>query len=110
MPKKEAKRKIGDVAVKKRTGHGYDHWFKMIDKFDRRKNGHKATAKHLNEKHGVDEWYAQMITVEYERKKGIRATGPRITGSYEVSISRTVNVPIEKAFEAWAKPSALNKW
>jgi uncharacterized protein YndB with AHSA1/START domain len=102
-------KRISDDAVIKRTGKDLKHWFKVIDKFNCKKNGHKATAKYLNEKHDVDGWYSQMLTVEYERENGLRDIHEKTTG-YAVSASRTINAPVEDVYDAWAKPSKLNKW
>ena len=47
----------------KKTGHGLDHWFAVLDRFGAVEKGHTASARHLYEDHGVDGWYAQGITV-----------------------------------------------
>ena len=73
-----------------KTGHGFDHWFAILDKFDAVKKGHTAAARHLYETHGVDGWYAQGITVAYERARGVRTVNQRGDGAYEVSVSKTV--------------------
>src|SRR3954466_1046426 len=50
----------------------------------------------------IDGWWAQSVTVGYERIKGLRARGQRRDGSYEASKSRTFDVPVSTLFEAWA--------
>ena len=73
-----------------KTGHGFDHWFAVLDRFDAVKKGHTAAARHLYETHGVDGWYAQGITVAYERARGVRQVNQRGDGAYEVSVSKTL--------------------
>ena len=73
-----------------KTGHGFDHWFAVLDRFDAVKKGHTAAARHLYETHGVDGWYAQGITVAYERARGVRDVNQRCDGAYEVSVSKTL--------------------
>ena len=82
---------MSDEAFRKRTGHGLDHWFAILDTFGGVEKGHTATARHLNEEHGVDGWYAQGITVAYERARGVRVANQRTDGAYEVSVSKVLN-------------------
>jgi len=51
-----------------------------------------------------------MVTVGYERIKGIRARGQRRDGSYEASKSRTFDVPVTRLFNAWAKAPVRRRW
>lgn len=81
---------MSDEAFRKRTGHGLDHWFAILDKFGGIEKGHTASARYLNEEHGVDGWYAQGITVQYERARGVRAANQRTNGAYEVSVSKVL--------------------
>lgn len=77
-PAKAAERKRGPLAfseerVKEKTGKGWDYWFGVLDKFDVRSKGHTATAKYLRDKRKVDPWWAQAITVRYERERKLRS-------------------------------------
>jgi hypothetical protein len=51
-----------------------------------------------------------MVTVGYERIKGLRARGQRLDGSYEVSKSRTFTVPVARLFDAWADAGTRRRW
>ena len=73
-----------------RTGHGWEHWFSVLDRFGAKEKGHTVAARHVAEDHGVDGWYAQAITVEYERARGLRAANQRMSGEYEVSVSKVL--------------------
>jgi hypothetical protein len=75
---KTAKPLRGPVAfseerVREKTGKGWDYWYGILDKFDVRSKGHTATAKYLRDKRKVDPWWAQAITVRYERVRGLRS-------------------------------------
>jgi hypothetical protein len=63
---------IKDETVRAKTGKGWDEWYKILDAYDVKKNGHTATAKFLQKEHNVSAWYAQSITVGYEYARGLR--------------------------------------
>ena len=72
------------------TGQGLDHWFQVLDRFGGVEKGHTAAARHLAEDHQIEGWYAQGITVAFERARGVRAANQRCDGKYEVSVSKVV--------------------
>lgn len=86
----QGKPPVSDAKIAAKTGFGYDHWFGVLDRFDALKKGHGAAARHLHESHGVDSWYAQGITVGYERARGVRGVNQRTDGEFEVSVSKVV--------------------
>ena len=81
---------ISDAKYVEKTGHGLVHWFSVLDQFGAVEKGHTAAARHLYETHGVAGWYAQGITVAYERARGVRGVNQRGDGSYEVSVSKVL--------------------
>jgi uncharacterized protein YndB with AHSA1/START domain len=109
-PRRGGDTNIGDAAVRKASGHGWAHWFRILDRFDAATHGHAAAARHLHATHGVPGWWAQMITVQYERERGLRRVNQRPGGDYEVSVSRTIAAPRAAAWEAFAFARHLNKW
>ena len=76
--------------IEEKTGQDIEHWFGVLDRFGAVEKGHTAAARHLHEAHGVDGWYAQGITVAYERARGVRAVNQRLDGAYEVSVSKVI--------------------
>lgn len=54
--KKVGFRRIGDQAVRKATGKGWEEWFRILDKWDVKEKGHTLTAKHLQENYGLNPW------------------------------------------------------
>jgi len=109
MPVKESAVTISDESVKVKTGKDWSQWFKLLDKFGGKEKGHKLMAKWLGEKHQLEAWWAQTVTVQYERARGIRKVNERGKG-FAVSVSRTVDVSLTKAWNAWAKAEELSKW
>ena len=86
-----AKGSVSDAKSLEKTGHGLDHWFDVLDRFGAVEKGHTAAARHLDETHHVDGWYAQGITVVYERTRGVRALNQRCDGEDQVSVSKVVS-------------------
>jgi hypothetical protein len=103
-------RVMNDAKVQARTGHGLDHWFRVLDAFGVAEKGHTASARHLSSEHGVDGWYAQGITVEYERLRGLRAVNQRMSGLFEVSVSKALRAPLERAAAALSRSSERDVW
>lgn len=62
--------KISDEKVKLQTGKTWRQWFAIMDKFGAKKRGHSYTAKYLKEKYFLKSWWAQVITIRYEKEKG----------------------------------------
>lgn len=71
MPKKGYK-DIKEEVIVKRTTRSFNDWRKILDKFDVKKNGHKAAAKHLAEDYKVNSWWAQVLVIRYEYEKKLR--------------------------------------
>jgi len=91
-PRAKSKRDspISEAKFVEKTGHGFDHWFAVLDRFGGVQKGHTAAARHLYDAHGVGGWYAQGITVAYERARGVRVANQRCDGAFEVSVSKTI--------------------
>lgn len=105
-----AKGAVSDARVRALTGHGLEHWFDVLDRFGAAEKGHMATARHLNQDHGVAGWYAQGITVAYERARGLRAPNQRRAGDFEVSVSKVVAAPVAVVAAAFARARSREQW
>jgi hypothetical protein len=101
---------VSDEAVKSRTGKGWKEWFALLNKIGARKMTHKDIAKHLYETHKIGGWWSQMVTVGYEQARGLREKHQRAEGHYDISVSRTLKVPVSKVFNAWQDEKARDKW
>jgi hypothetical protein len=71
---------------------------------------HADIAGYLSMGHGVPSWWAQMVTVGYERVRGLRDKGQRRSGEYEASKSKTFPVPVRKLFRAFTVARTRERW
>jgi uncharacterized protein YndB with AHSA1/START domain len=109
MPKESIKPRMSDEAVESKTGKTWSRWFKHLDAAGAKKMTHQEIAAHLSDKHGVRPWWTQMITVTYEQARGLRDKHEKPSG-YEISVSRTIEAPVGKAFKTWTDEKARQKW
>ncbi len=101
--------KIGDTALKAKTGKTWAEWFKILDAAGARQMGHREIADYLYKKQGVPGWWAQMVTVGYKQARGIREKHQKPDG-YEVSANKTLAVPLAKLFLAWENQKLRGRW
>ena len=101
---------VSEERIKQLTGHGLDHWFAVLDRFDALTKGHTATADHLYSQHGVPGWHAQGITVAYERARGRRAVNQRSDGYYYVSVSKVLPVSVRELVKIISNKRQRTGW
>jgi hypothetical protein len=92
------------------TGRTYREWFADLDAWDATKAEHKEIAAWLMSERGVQGWWAQNITVEYERARGLRAVGQGRDGMFSVNASKTVAVPVHELYAAFVDPHRREDW
>ena len=100
---------VAEERVVEATGRGWQAWFELLDGWEAATRSHTEIARWLREEHGVDGWYSQSITVGYERARGLRAPGERPDG-FAAGASRTIAVPVERLFEAFADETRRERW
>ena len=100
---------VADARVVAATGRGWEAWFETLDGWGAASRSHTEIARWLREEQGVDGWYSQSITVGYERARGLRAPGERPDG-FAVGASRTIAVPVERLFDAFANEALRERW
>ena len=101
---------MSDAVIKEKTGCAWDRWVFALDRYRAAEMSHGEIASLVRKKYKVGDWWAQMVTVGYERIKGLRARGQRLDGTYEAGKSRTYDVPVKTLFEAWADPGIRTRW
>lgn len=99
-----------DDAIAAKTGRTWQEWVDVLDADDAAAMPHRDIAALVHNKHAVGDWWAQTVTVGYERIKGLRARGQRRDGAYEAGKSRTFNVPVDALFNAWADEATRRRW
>jgi len=105
-----ARRPYSDEVVRANTGRTWDEWFALFDAWGGAQRPHPEIARWLVEEHGVGGWWAQGVTVGYEQARGLRDPGQRRGGLYEVNASKTVAVPVERLYQAFADPDLRERW
>jgi uncharacterized protein YndB with AHSA1/START domain len=101
---------MSDAAVEAKTGRTWAMWVKALDGAKAHTWTHREIADHVHETYDVSGWWAQTVTVGYERIKGLREIGQRRTGTYEANKSRTVAVPVAKLYRAFSDARTRAKW
>ena len=101
---------VSDAKSRERTGHSLDHWFTVLDRFGGVEKGHTASARHLHDAHDVPGWYAQGITVAYERARGVRTVNQRCDGEYEVSVSKVLTASTADVVKALTDARLRRRW
>jgi hypothetical protein len=99
-----------DAILKEKTGCTWERWVKALDRSKAYAWSHRDIAKHVQEKYQVSSWWAQTVTVGYERIKGLRAVGQRRDGSFEANKSRIFPVPLAHLYRAFEDPEFRAQW
>ena len=98
-----------DAVVKKQTGRTWAEWVRTLDEARAVEMPHREIARFVSSL-GTPSWWTQMVTVGYERIRGLREKGQRRDGLYEAGKSRTFNVPIETLYNAFASTRRRRRW
>jgi hypothetical protein len=85
-----------DAKIRENTGHTWDEWIDLIDAGPGRTAGHTAIAAWVQAVHGVPGWWAQGVTVGYERITGLRLPGQMPDGTFSVSRSRVLGLSADR--------------
>ena len=99
---------MSDAAVKAKTGKNWTQWFAALDKAKAATLGHQEIAA-IAGKLGAGPWWGQMVTVEYERARGLRTRHETATG-YSVSISKTVPCDLSDLYAAASEEKSRKTW
>ncbi len=82
----------------------------MLDRWGAPGRPFRQIAEFLKTEHGLSHWWAQKLIVEYEQARGLRPAGVRPDGTFTVTTSRTVGVPVERLFEAFSDTRLRKRW
>jgi hypothetical protein len=102
-----------DEKVKAATGKKWSQWFALLDKAGSRKKSHTEIArwvfdKYLGKKGATTNvatsggWWSQMVTVEYERARGLREKNQNDMG-YMVAVHKTFDFSKQEFVKRWKK-------
>jgi len=100
---------MSDATVAAKTGKKWGEWFRILDKAGARKMPHRDVARLLYAKHKVPSWWCQMVTVEYERARGLRAVHQAAAG-FVANASRTFDASASALYNAWTDARRRRRW
>jgi uncharacterized protein YndB with AHSA1/START domain len=100
---------ISSEAVAKATGRVWEEWCRVLDKDKCASKPHKEIAELVHDKHGVGDWWSQMVTVGYEQARGLRQKHQKADG-FSVSASRVFEAPMARTFRAVKNGRERVKW
>lgn len=101
--------RMTDDAMVRGSGKSIGEWLGILDSWGATERKHAEIARWLVAEHGIGGWWAQNVTVGYERARGLRALHDRPSG-YEVSASRTINAAPERVSDAFADAALRERW
>ena len=99
-----------DQSVQRATGSTWEEWFAILDGKGAARLPHKEIAAFLGQEHELDGWWSQMITVSYERARGLRVKNQKCDGSFSATVSRALAAPLERLYEAWTDSKLRALW
>ena len=109
LPPRRAEPGLGEEAVRRATGMGWDDWFRLLDAWQGTERTHPEMARHLAAEYGLAGWWAQGVTVGYERARGMRALHEGSNG-FAVTVSKTFPVPAARLFAAFVDEVERDRW
>ena len=101
-----ARPRSGEAGVIRKTGHGYDHWFAVLDAFGAPAKGHTASAAHLSR----DARRARLALADDHRRVRARARPARAGTSPPRATSRSTSrrwspSPLAEVVDALRQPA-----
>ena len=111
MPRPQVAVDLGksDEAIERGSGKSWDEWFQILDAWGATEREHGEIARFVNEEHGVSGWWAQSVTVGYERGRGMRRVNENSDGFY-VSVSRTLPMGVKHLSDEFTDPVRRERW
>ena len=109
LPARVADPGMTETAITAGSGAGWDHWFRLLDGWGATERSHTDIARFVRDEQGVSGWWAQAVTVGYERARGLRAMH-QTTRGFEVSVSKTVAARPAEVWDAFLEPRQRRRW
>jgi uncharacterized protein YndB with AHSA1/START domain len=110
MSGRTARQRVGDEAIRAKTGKTWREWIALLDAAGARAMSHREIAALLGARFGAERaWWWQTITVGYEQARGRRRTHERPDG-FEISGTRTIAASATAAYRAFADRRVLDRW
>ena len=94
---------ITNELVVKKTKRPLAEWFTELDKKGARKMKHSEIFNLVSSMEGLKplgQWNQNLLSTTYEWDRGLKERGQKEDG-FEISVSKTVAVPIHALYTAW---------
>lgn len=104
-----ARELASDAKLAETTGHDWQAWIAVLDRWGARDRKHGEIAEFLVAEHAVPGWWAQAITTGYERARGKRLKHQQPDG-FTIYASKTIGVPIGVLFDAFVDEPTRRSW
>lgn len=96
-------------ALREASGRDRPEWFALLDEWGAGGREYRDIADWLTSQ-GLSAWWAQKLIVEYEQARDLRSPGVRRDGTFAGGASKTLHVPVARAFAAFADPQQRERW
>lgn len=108
--RKQPKHESATSGVRRATGRDRSEWFAVLDEWGAPGRPYRHVADWLESEHDLSPWWAQKLIVEYEQDRGLRPPGVRPDGTFTVTASKTVAVPVAELFDAFINAELREQW
>jgi hypothetical protein len=101
---------MSDDAVKAKTGCTWERWVRALDAVKAHQWPHDVIARYVREKYHTPSWWTQMVTVGYERIRGLRERGQQRSGDYRTNKSKTLPASLSRVYRAFSQARMRAQW
>jgi uncharacterized protein YndB with AHSA1/START domain len=102
--------RVTDQTLRTRTGRTWDEWFAALDAVGAARRAHREVWRGLVRDFELEGRWAQVISIGYERARGIRAPHQRHDGLFAAASSKTFAVPVNRLYQAFADDRVRRGW
>lgn len=111
MSSPEALSGISEQRVQEATGKSWEQWLSALDALGAQELSHRDIAAQVRERWPeIGPWWAQTVTVSYERIRGLREKGQLCTGEFAASKSKTFACSVTDLWPHLATPERRAQW
>lgn len=101
---------MSDASVKKATGCNWERWVAALDYAGAFDWSHRSIANYVRYAYKTPSWWTQMVTVGYERIKGLRAKGAQRDGGFEAARSKAIAASPQRVYRAFTDARVRKTW
>lgn len=98
-----------DEALERGSGKRLGEWLRILDAWGATERKHPEIARWLVAEEGIGGWWAQSVTVAYERVRGMRAMHQQ-PGGFAIAVTRTIRATPERISEAFTDGATRVAW